>query len=111
MARGTVYEGVKVEKNRRNPASIFDRLKILLILGVFFLLAVTYQPSPPFTGWSEALEITLGTVVGFTLFVLMGLEVLRQFHYYISEKSAGYNHIWSNSVFGGGMGRTRPRAR
>ena len=101
MARGTVYEGVKVEKDRRNPASIFDRLKILLILGVFFLLAVTYQLSPPFTGWSEALEITLGTVVGFTLVVLMGLEVLRQFHYYISERSAGYNHMWSNSVFGG----------
>lgn len=101
MARGTVYEGVKVEKNRRNPASIFDRLKILLILGVFFLLAVTYQLSPPFTGWSEAVAITLGTVIGTTLFVLMGLEVLRQFHYYISERWAAYNHLWSNSVFGG----------
>ena len=101
MARGTVYEGVKVEKNRRNPASIFDRLKILLILGVFFLLAVTYQLSPPFTGWSEAVEITLGTVIGTTLFVLMGLEVLRQFHYSSSGRWAAYNHLWSNSVFGG----------
>lgn len=99
MAETTVYEGVIVEK--RNPASIFDRLKILLILGVFFLIAVAYQLSPPFIGWSEALEITLGTAIGVILLVLMGLEVLRQFHYFISERWAGYNHLWSNSVFGG----------
>jgi ATP-dependent Zn protease len=101
VAETTVYEGVIVEKDRRNPSSIFDRLKILLILGVFFLIAVTYQLSPPFIGWSEALEITLGTAIGVILVVLMGLEVLRQFHYFISERWAGYNHLWSNSVFGG----------
>ena len=32
---------------------------------------------------------------------LMGLELLRQVHYFISERSAGYHRFWSYRVFGG----------
>jgi cell division protease FtsH len=102
VARQTVYEGVNVhEKKKRTKASFFDRTKILLILGVLFFVAVAYNLSPPFVGWSEALDIALSGVIGVSLLVLMGVEVLRQIHYYISEKSAAYNHFWSERVFGG----------
>jgi ATP-dependent Zn protease len=32
---------------------------------------------------------------------LMGLEFLRQVHYVVSERSAGYHRFWSERVFGG----------
>ena len=101
MAETTVYEGVIVEKSRRNPASWVDRLKVLLLFGFFFFIMVAYQLNPPFIGWGEALEITLSSALGIILMVVMGLEVLRQFHYWISEKSATYNHLWKHSIFGG----------
>ena len=31
----------------------------------------------------------------------MGLELLRQVHYFVSERSAGYHRFWSQRVFGG----------
>ena len=31
----------------------------------------------------------------------MGLELLRQVHYFVSERSAGYHRFWSYRVFGG----------
>ncbi len=104
-----MYEGVKTEKNRRRPASWFDRWKVFIILGLFFFILVTYQLNPPFTGWREAWEIVLDSGFGIFLLVLMGLELLRQIHYYISEKSAGYNHFWSHTVFGGTERATQKR--
>ena len=35
------------------------------------------------------------------MFVLLGLEVLRQIHFLISEHSRGYNRFWTWMVFGG----------
>src|SRR5262249_31152091 len=34
------------------------------------------------------------------LLVLIGIEVLRQIHFLISEHWAGYHHFWTESVFG-----------
>ena len=99
MAEATVYEGVIVEKNRRNPTSLVDRLKVLLLFGFFFFIMVAYQLNPPFIGWGEALQIALTSGLGLILVVVMGLEVLRQFHYWISEKSAAYKHLWKHSIF------------
>jgi len=101
VAETTVYEGVKVEKSRRNPKSLFDRFKVLIILGIFFFILVSYQLSPPFTGWGEALEIAGGMGMGIVLLVLMTIEVVRQAHYFLSEKWAAYNHFWSHTFFGG----------
>ena len=35
------------------------------------------------------------------MFVLVGLEALRQIHYLISEHWAGYHRFWTHTVFGG----------
>jgi ATP-dependent Zn protease len=32
---------------------------------------------------------------------LMGLELLRQIHYFVAERSPGYHRFWSEGVFGG----------
>ncbi len=109
MAETTVYEGVKVEKDRRNPSSFFDRIKVLFILSIFFFILVTYNLDPPFTGWSEALDIALDNIIGKVLLGLMIFEVVRQVHYFVSEKWAAYNHLWSHRIFGG-TERTTQRA-
>ena len=41
--------------------------------------------------------------------VLLGLEVLRQIHFLISEHSAGYNRFWTWTVFGGAERLTHRR--
>ena len=38
---------------------------------------------------------------GWWVFILLGLEVLRQVHFLISEHSAAYNRFWTETVFGG----------
>jgi ATP-dependent Zn protease len=38
---------------------------------------------------------------GAWVFVLLGLEAIRQIHYLISEHSARYHHFWTVSFFGG----------
>ncbi|MER5646552.1 AAA family ATPase [Streptosporangium sp. NPDC002524] len=35
------------------------------------------------------------------IFWLLGAEFLRQLHFFVSERSAGYNRFWTRSVFGG----------
>jgi cell division protease FtsH len=104
-----VYEGIEVEKKKRNKASFFDRIKVLLVLGLFFLVLVTYNLNPPFVGWGESFEIAVSGLIGQVLLVLMGIEVARQIHYFISERSAAYNHFWSERFFGG-VERTTQRS-
>ena len=38
---------------------------------------------------------------GWWVFVLLCLEFLRQVHFFISERSAGYHNFWVNTFFGG----------
>ena len=105
MAETTVYEGIKVETRKR--AAMFDRLRVLLIIGLFLFILVSYQLSPPFIGWSEALDIALSTGIGVVFVGILAFEVLRQIHYYISEKWARYNSFWKEKVFGGSDRVTR----
>ena len=92
---------MKIEKTRRLPKPFFDRLKVLIFLGIFFFILVSYQLNPPFIGWGEALEISLGTGLGFVILVIAAIEVVRQLHYFLSEKWAAYNHFWSDTFWGG----------
>src|SRR6202050_3501448 len=53
----------------------------------------------PLVGFSDAVRIEGGS--GWGVFVLLGLELLRQIHFLISEHSRGYNRFWTWMVFGG----------
>jgi cell division protease FtsH len=84
----------------RKPLSLWDRIKFLVLLGLlWFILVWSVMANDPLVGFSDALKIEVQS--GWWVFVLMGLEVIRQIHFLISEHSQGYNRFWTWVVFGG----------
>jgi len=87
------------ERRTRKPLPIWDRVKFLILLAlVWFLLVWTAMSSDPLVGFADALRIEL--TAGLWVFVLMGLEILRQVHYLISEHWARYHQWWTHTFFG-----------
>jgi ATP-dependent Zn protease len=83
----------------RKPISIWDRIKFLLLLGlIWFVLAWSAMANNPLIGFSDAMRIEART--GWWVFVLLGLELLRQVHFLISEHSARYHRFWTETFFG-----------
>ncbi|MEV7803551.1 AAA family ATPase [Microbispora sp. NPDC088329] len=85
----------------RKRLPLWDRTKFLILLAVAFgvLLwntTVTYEGiiSP-----YDALVLTVRDASW--ILWLFGAEVLRQIHFLISERSAGYHRFWTHKVFGG----------
>jgi cell division protease FtsH len=88
------------DRRTRKPMSIWDRIKFLLLLGlVWFILVWSAMANNPLIGFSDAMRIQVRT--GWWVFVLIGLELLRQIHFLISEHSAGYHRFWTETIFGG----------
>jgi cell division protease FtsH len=84
----------------RKPLSIWDRVKFLVLLGlVWFILTWSVMANDPLVGFSDAVRIEVRA--GSWVFVLMGLEVIRQVHFLISEHSRAYHRFWTYGVFGG----------
>jgi len=84
----------------RKPMSIWDRIKFLILLGlVWFILVWSAMANNPLIGFSDAMRIEVRA--GWWVFLLLGLELLRQVHFLISEHSAGYHRFWTETVFGG----------
>jgi ATP-dependent Zn protease len=84
----------------RKPLSFWDRVKFLLLLTlIWFILTWSAMANNPLMGFSDAARIEVRSAAW--VFVLMGLEALRQFHYLISEHWAGYHRFWTHQVFGG----------
>ena len=72
----------------------WDRIKVLLLLvGLLAFFVAAEIADNPILPISEAINETLRSKVW--LEVLIGLELLRQVHYLISEHSAGYHRFWS----------------
>jgi ATP-dependent Zn protease len=84
----------------RRKADTWDRIKFLLVLTVITSAVVGSQVQPPFVTLSAALRDFFSTSAGSVILVLFGLEVIRQVHYFISERSAGYHSFWQRGVFG-----------
>jgi cell division protease FtsH len=88
------------ERPTRKPLAWWDRTKFLL-LGVVvyaFLVWNTYVQFQPLISLQQAFrQATRGNL---WLLVLIGLEVLRQVHYLISEHWAAYHRFWTHGVFG-----------
>ena len=84
----------------RKPLSLWDRIKFLVLLGVVWILLVwSVMANDPLVGFSDAVRIEVRT--GWWVFVLAGLELLRQIHFLISEHWRAYYRFWTVTVFGG----------
>jgi ATP-dependent Zn protease len=96
------YQGRPRDDDRRTrkPMSLWDRSKFLVALGLTFLVLfwanVADNPIIPVV---DAFNETLRTK--WWLIALMGLELVRQIHYLISEHSESYHRFWTQTVFGG----------
>ena len=85
---------------RRKPAALWDRIKILLLLlGAWGVLVWGSLAGNPVLTLRDSLIINSRS--NGWLLVLAGLEVVRQIHYFISERSARYNRFWTDRVFQG----------
>ena len=106
---------VTPEPKPRRKADFWDRIKILFVLGIFISIVLWTKVNAPFTTVSDALDEMTTETLGSTLLILFMLEVLRQFHYFISERSVRYHTFWQNKVFGGAerqlQKRTKPWTR
>ncbi|HVL80422.1 MAG TPA: AAA family ATPase, partial [Actinomycetota bacterium] len=88
------------ERATRRPLAWWDRVKILLLLGGSYMFLVWgILAADPSLVFAEAMWIASHDYRW--LLWLIGLEAVRQVHYLISERSAGYHHLWSNRIFGG----------
>ena len=85
---------------RRPPIPLWHRIRLLLLFAVAWLIivwaAMAENPLLPFT---DAARIHLRDSQW--LIWLAGLELLRQLHYLLGERSARYHRIWSDRLFGG----------
>ena len=66
---------------------------------VWIILVWSVMANDPLVGFSDAVRIEVRT--GWWVFVLVGLEVIRQIHFLISEHWRGYHRFWTVTVFGG----------
>jgi cell division protease FtsH len=90
----------RARRQTRKPLAPWDRIKFLLLLAVvWFILVWSVMASDPIVGFSDAMRIEVHT--GWWVFVLAGLEAVRQVHYLISEHWVGYHRFWIRTFFGG----------
>jgi hypothetical protein len=78
----------KEEPKTRRPMARWDRVKFLILIFALFWFFVwaEYADANPFNTVGDAVRDTFQTK--WFLEVLFGLEVIRQIHYLISERSA-----------------------
>lgn len=97
---GPVHEPVPDERElpTRRRMLFFDRIKVLLIIGlIFFFVIAKRRADIPVMSVGEALREQLRAKTW--LVWLAGVEVVRQAHYLISERSAPYHQWWQNKVW------------
>lgn len=87
-------------KKTRRKALFFDRMKLLVLITVILGFLIAKRRSDfPMDGLGTAIRNEL--VAKQWMLWVAGLEVLRQLHYLVSERAAGYNHFWTQKVWGG----------
>jgi cell division protease FtsH len=100
--QGFAYHGGRPREEdtlTRRKISLWDRTKWLTLLVVIWLLLVwSLMANNPLVGFLDACRIQVRQ--GWWVFILIGLELLHQVHFFISEHSAAYNQFWVNKVWG-----------
>jgi cell division protease FtsH len=101
--QGLAYEGGRPREEdilTRRRLSFWDRSKWLILLAVIWLLLVwSLMANNPLVGFVDACKIEAR--IGWWVFILIGLELIHQTHFFISEHSARYNQFWVKKVWGG----------
>lgn len=88
------------EDKVKRKAIMWDRVKVLVILGTLFAMFTASKHSQiPIMSWGEAFQDQLRAK--WWMVALAGAEVLRQIHYLISERSEGWHKFWQTKFFGG----------
>jgi len=83
----------------RKPLALWDRVKFLLLFGALFLFVVAAQVSGnPLMTWGDAIGIEARN--SWWLLALIGVELVRQVHMAIGERSSRYYVFWTERVFG-----------
>jgi ATP-dependent Zn protease len=93
------------DRTTRKPMSTWDRLKLLVLaVALFFFFVLAETGDNPILPFSEAFRHQLEAK--WWIVALAAIELVRQIHYLISERSARYHLFWSQRIFGGVDRRT-----
>jgi cell division protease FtsH len=96
------------DRRTRKPIPLWDRLKFLLLFVLlWWILVWSAMANNPLMGIGDAIRTEVRA--GAWVFVLAGLEALRQIHFLVSEHWAGYHRFWTHTFFGGLEGATHRR--
>jgi cell division protease FtsH len=88
------------DRPTRKPLAPWDRVKYLLLLTlIWFVLVWAAMADNPLLPFADAMREQAREALW--VFVLGGLELLRQIHFFISERSSRYHLFWTKRVFGG----------
>jgi ATP-dependent Zn protease len=94
-----IWEPPPAPAKARRKKAFIDRAKILLILAGWFGFSFwRLRNSQPAYTLNDALIEQLRSSAWLLGFI--GLELVRQIHYLVSERSARYNHFWMERVWG-----------
>jgi cell division protease FtsH len=84
----------------RKRMGLWDRVRLLLLLTVaWFVIVWAAMADNPLLPFVDAMRMHV--VESQWLLWLAGAEVVRQLHFVVSERSAGYHRFWTHTVFGG----------
>jgi cell division protease FtsH len=84
----------------RKKMVLWDRIRLFLLFTVLWLVIVwSTMADNPLLPFTDAARIQADESQW--LLWLAGLELLRQLHFFLSERSSGYHRFWSQRVFGG----------
>jgi cell division protease FtsH len=88
------------ERTTRKPLPLWDRVKFLLLLtGLYWFFVWGSMADNPLLPFVDAARDE--AEAKWWLFLLGGIELLRQTHYLVSEHWAAYHQFWTRKVFGG----------
>ena len=90
-----------IEADVRRRSQTWDRMKFLVLIVVLLGINLSSKVNAPFTTFGQAIGDLWNENFGRLLMIAFPIELLRQVHYFIAEKWAGYNRFWSHGVFGG----------
>jgi len=84
------------ERPTRRPLILFDRIRFILLFSVVWaVLVISEVGDNPLLSVGDALR--RGLRANWWMLVLVALEVIRQIHYRICEKSAVYHRSWQGA--------------
>jgi len=96
------------ERLTREPLPLWDRVRFLLALGLAWLILVWAMVADnPLVGAGDAFATQVR--MAYWIFILAGIELIRQIHFLISEHWRAYHRFWTGRVFGGFERLTRRR--